>query len=121
VKIIEVKERDDIPKDFTGIAEYLDGSKQWFKDGKLHRINGPAALDKGGTIFWYQNGKRHRINGPAVEWASESKSWYQNGKLHRTDGPAYEHYDGSVEYYINDEQTYKEAVEVFNVLFPDGI
>ena len=29
---------------------------------------------------WYFNGQLHRVDGPAIEWADGSKEWYLNGK-----------------------------------------
>ena len=54
-----------------------------------------------GSKKWYQNGQLHRLDGPAREWYDGSKFWYQNGKLHRLDGPAVERIDGTQEYWIS--------------------
>ena len=54
-------------------------------------------------VEWYQNGKLHRLDGPAVENSSGYKVWYQNGVCHRLDGPAREWADGTVEYWIEDK------------------
>ena len=56
-----VKETDTFPNNFTGIAEYSDGSKYWCVGGKLHRIDGPAFEYPDGSKYWYVDGKRHRI------------------------------------------------------------
>jgi len=37
-----IKETNKFPCNFTGIIEYSDGSKSWWVDGKLHRLDGPA-------------------------------------------------------------------------------
>ena len=48
-----------------------------------------------GSKQWYINGKLHRTDGPAIEWSMmEGIHWYINGELHRTDGPAIEYNDG---------------------------
>jgi hypothetical protein len=73
-----IQEAEKIPDNFTGIAEYSSGSKEW-----------------------YQNGKRHREDGPAIEYFNGTKCWYQNGKWHRLDGPACEYSNGTKEYWIN--------------------
>lgn len=39
---------------------------------------------------WFYNGFLHRVNGPAVEFINGTKEWWVNGKLHREDGPAIE-------------------------------
>jgi len=51
-------------------------------------------IDEYGTQRWYKNGKIHREDGPAVIYASGSQEWRINGKLHRTDGPAVIYADG---------------------------
>jgi len=43
---------------------------------------------------WWRNGKLHRLNGPAVEYTDGGKEWWHDGKLHRDDGPAVESNDG---------------------------
>jgi len=61
-----------------------DGSKEWYLNGKLHRLDGPAVEYADGSKFWYLNGKLHRTDGPAVEYADGNKEWWLNDKLHRT-------------------------------------
>jgi len=73
----------------------------WYQNGKLHRLDGPAVEWTDGTEHWRQNGKLHRTDGPAVVYADGTKYWHQNGKQHRIDGPAVEYLDGSVEYWVN--------------------
>ena len=58
------------------IKFYPDGDKYWYQNGKLHRIDGPAAEYANGDKYWYQNGQRHRIDGPAIECADGTKLWY---------------------------------------------
>jgi len=53
--------------------------------------------DEDGTKEWYRNGKLHREDGPAIEYNYGTKYWYRNGKLHREDGPAIEDSDGTKE------------------------
>ena len=56
-----------------------DGTKRWYLNYKLHRIDGPAVEDADGNKWWYLNGKFHRTDGPAVEYANGGKWWYVNG------------------------------------------
>jgi hypothetical protein len=65
-------------------------------------------IDNDGTKVWYKNGKLHREDGPAIEWAHGTKEWYLNGKLHREDGPAVEYADGWKWWYLNDEKLTEE-------------
>jgi hypothetical protein len=52
------------------------------------------------AMFWYKNGELHREDGPAIQYADGSKSWYKEGKRHRLDGPAIERSDGFKSWYI---------------------
>src|SRR5271170_341509 len=70
--------------------QYANGIKIWYKNGKRHRIGGPAVEFSDSTKHWYENGLRHRIDGPAIEFNNGRKMWYENGKCHRIDGPARE-------------------------------
>ena len=67
-----------------------------------------------GTKHWYQNDKLHRLDGPAIEWANGTKFWLQNGKYHRLDGPAVEYADMD-KYYIDgieySYENWKQKVE----------
>lgn len=54
--------------------------KAWYKQGNLHRTNGPAIEDSM-RKEWYQEGVRHRIGEPAVVWSNGAKEWWENGVL----------------------------------------
>jgi len=43
-------------------------------------LDGPAYEGSSGTKEWYQNGKFHRLDGPAREWFDGSKEWWIKGK-----------------------------------------
>ena len=76
------------------------GDEDWYLNGKLHRVDGPAlqwmgGVAAGGHEAWHLNGKRHRVDGPAFQWAGGvaaggHEEWCLNGELHRdpSDGPA---------------------------------
>lgn len=62
-------------------------------NNELHSFNGRPAVEwidsyKKGTKIWYHNGLVHRINGPAIEKYDGVKIWVIKGKRHRLDGPA---------------------------------
>ena len=61
------------------VRVYSDGSKEWYQNGKLHRLDGPAIEYSDGYTYWYQNGKRHRLDGPAYERADGYKEWWVDG------------------------------------------
>ena len=77
---------------------------RWFKDGELHREDGPAVEWSDGGEEWYLNGQRHRTDGPAVIFTDGTKSWWLNGNRHRDDGPAVIFADGSKEWWLNDKE-----------------
>ena len=58
-----------------------DGAKEWYLNGKLHRVDGPACEYANGSKEWWLNGNLHRANGPACEYANGRKYWYLNSKL----------------------------------------
>lgn len=66
----------------------VDGSEEWWTNGKLHRLDGPAWTKSNGSKEWWVNGQRHRVDGPAVVFSGGLRAWHQYGQLHRLDGPA---------------------------------
>lgn len=106
----------DIPKDFTGVAEYSNGLRQWYKEGNLHREDGPAVELADGTKIWFKEGKRHREDGPARENPKGGKEWYKEGKYHRIDGPAVEYLYGQKEWWIDGQKLFEE-IDISNKLF----
>jgi len=63
-KEMKIRHRVDGPA-----VEYKNGDEQWYRNGKLHREDGPA------KVFTDQ----YRVDGPAVEHINGYKSWYLNG------------------------------------------
>lgn len=86
---------------FTGQAIDVYESKRWYKNGKLHRLDGPAIELADGIKEWFKDGKRHRLDGPAIERADGTKEWYKNGKRHRLYGPAIKRADGRKSWFKN--------------------
>ena len=80
---IKIKEWKDIPEDFTGIAEYPDGTKFWFKDGSLHREGGPAKEYSDGHKEWCKDGLWHREDGPAIKYNGGTEYWYLEGEAYQ--------------------------------------
>ena len=76
------------------------GTKKWYKNGVLHRINEPAIICSNGDKYWYKNGKRHREKGPAIICPNGEKYWYINNQLHRENGPAVIYHNGEKQWYI---------------------
>ena len=49
MKTLDINHISEIPKDFTGIVKFIDGERRWYKEGKLHREDGPAVEAANGT------------------------------------------------------------------------
>lgn len=75
MKIIDL-EGNEIP--FTGKIRNKNGDLCYYKDGKLHREDGPAVEFSNGTKEWYLKGKLHRENGPAIEYKNGDKRFFIN-------------------------------------------
>ena len=115
MQVINIHFRGDIPKDYTGIAEYLDGTKLWLLNGKRHRIDGPAVEWSDGSKYWYLNGKRHREDGPAIEYPDGAKEWYLNGE------PIFEIYTENHFFLFVEELIDEEGKRVIKVLTQEGV
>jgi hypothetical protein len=61
------------------IFTHLDGTKKWYRGGKLHRDDGPAIEGANGFQAWYRDGKPHRDDGPAVMWSGGLQQWFLDG------------------------------------------
>jgi len=57
-----------------------DGSKRWYENNLLHRLEGPAVEDPNGCKYWYVEGKRHRLDGPAIEYPGGAGVWFYQGE-----------------------------------------
>ena len=79
MKTLTEEEFYNLPKkQQTGCVIYSDRSKDWYKEGKPHRDDGPAREYANGNKFWFKEGKLHRDNGPAVEYVDGTKVYYLN-------------------------------------------
>ena len=68
----------DIEKDYCGT---LFEVTRYYKKGAniYHREDGPAIIWSNGPKEWWVNGKLHRLDGPAFIYHN-SKEWWINGK-----------------------------------------
>lgn len=79
---INIDQDSRIPNDFTGMATYPSGTKKYFKDGKLHREDGPAIEWSTGGESWYVNGLKHRNDGPSFKNTNDTiRHWHMDGKV----------------------------------------
>ena len=97
------------PTDTDTVIEITRDKAEWYRNGKLHREDGPAFEWSGGTREWWLNGQLHREEGPAAERSDGTRYWWLNGQRHREEGPAIERSDGTREWYRNG-QLHREDV-----------
>ena len=111
-KVWTSKEFDKFPIDKrNGKFIFDDGDVYWYKEGLLHREDGPAIERANGYKEWYKEDLLHREDGPAIEHANGDKHWYKEGKLHREDGPAIEYVNGCKEYWLEGKKLSKKAFD----------
>lgn len=87
-----------------GPAVVSKDRREYYIDGRLHRLDGPAVETTNGFKMWFNKGMLHRTDGPAVECPSGHYEYYVNGKRHRVDGPA-------ILYANGDNAWYEEGVQ----------
>ena len=105
VHISEIDENARKECEEEGTDLFFGRGEAWFRNGKLHREDGPAFYVPGVVEEWHQNGELHREDGPAVtELISGAEFWFLNGLPHREDGPAVIYPNGTQEYWINGKQ-----------------
>ena len=107
-KIDTTKGPVTIDENFTGIIHVSNSEKQYWENGKVHRVDGQAIVYANGDKFYYQNNMLHRENGPAID-SDGSRYWYVNGERHRLDGPAVILPGGYKEYWIKGRKYTKQA------------
>jgi hypothetical protein len=88
--IVEMIDKHKIIKQRPDFIERIDGTKEWYKNGKHHRDDDQPAVircpgKKWNETEWYKNGIRHRDGDQPAYISSTTKEWYKNGVLHRDD------------------------------------
>lgn len=74
-------EEDFISEDNkNGFVKNSLGDKFWYKDGNLHREDGPAAVYSYGAEIWYKEGEIHREDGPAIKLSNGRTQYRLNSK-----------------------------------------
>lgn len=89
------KERDEM---LTGVIKF-DGCTFHYREGELHRDDGPAVEENNGNTKWFRNGLQHRDDGPAILYPEYKEAWLIMGHYHRIAGPAIKYADGREEWY----------------------
>lgn len=54
---------------------------KYYRNGKLHRDDGPAVIKPDGTQEWYKEGKLYREDGPFIVYTSDVANWNKEGKI----------------------------------------
>jgi len=85
-----ITESDRIPENFTGIVEWANGDKDWYRNGKLHREDGPAVECANGIKFWYLNDIEYTESAYKAELSKRSTTPPCNGKIVEIDGKKYQ-------------------------------
>jgi hypothetical protein len=88
-------------------VEHANGGKEYWREGKHHRIGGPCMECANGYRMWCVDGELHRTDGPAIDNVLVTgceRKWFVDGRKHRTDGPAVESASGEDEFWIQDVQ-----------------
>ena len=99
------------PKDVV----YFKAGEENPRKKVMHRIYGPAYVSQKYDIeAWYKDGKFHRIGGPAYRHKN-NYVWFKDGELHRLDGPAVNVAGHPKEYWIGGQQLspkeYRKEIE----------
>lgn len=58
------------------VNDFIEKREHYLAAGNSEQIH----VDEYGTIIYYKNNKIHRLNGPAIQYADGRKSWYVNGQ-----------------------------------------
>jgi hypothetical protein len=62
------------------MAVFLDGTKEWTMNDKIHRTDGPAVVYTCGDKEWWVDDEVHRTDGPAIEYANGDEAWWLNNE-----------------------------------------
>ena len=65
---------EEVPCDYTGWVKAFGENIVHYKNGVIHREDGPAIINRCGIRQWLSNGSRHRLDGPAVYHMTLSKT-----------------------------------------------
>ena len=57
MNMIKLKILGGLPEEYTGLVEWEDGDKGWYKNGDRHRDDGPSYIRKNGYKFWDLDGE----------------------------------------------------------------
>jgi len=63
--------------------EPIKVANNWWEYIKEHPNFAGCLIDKDNYIVWYKNGKMHREDGPAFEYVNGDKEWWLNGDAYR--------------------------------------
>lgn len=90
--MILVESRKDIPKDYIGPVRFKNNMSNlitWYKNGSVHRDDGPALELPDGECRWIINNHLHREDGPAIIKKNGTKHWFLHGNIYTAE----QHFD----------------------------
>ena len=73
LKTMKLKVMEDFPVNYTGIIEWEDGDVSCYKNGSLHKEDGPAYISKNGYQQWWLDGE--------LIWSSVDKLDLKNKEI----------------------------------------
>jgi hypothetical protein len=65
----------------TGSIPGVLSKECWYRNGLIHRDDGPAIIYHNGGEVWYQNGQIHREEGPAYTDPQHGRFWFRHDRL----------------------------------------
>ena len=75
-----------LPEAMRDELHRLTGCRTSWRNGKLHRDDGPAIEWADGYSAFWREGKRHRDDGPAIEYPNGYREWWRDGVQQRAPG-----------------------------------
>ena len=79
MKVIHCKNGKELDNILNKNGVYINdeyGSKYTFKNNLEHSYNGKPAVEwMDGSKWWFRNGRGHRLYGPALEYSDSRKFW----------------------------------------------
>ena len=82
------KNYHNVPEDFSGVCKVIDGYSNaicYYKNGKIHREDGPAIIKEYGEKRWFLNGLSHRESGAAIIYKNANIYWLYKDKIYGED------------------------------------
>lgn len=76
MRIVDILSRKEWERICTGKFFNPKYGLRYFKNGLLHRCDGPAVIKPDGTMLWYQNGIKNHETGSVIVHRDEDGEWH---------------------------------------------